>query len=76
MRKTRRYWLGIKDAKGSIVFATDAFWDGDDRRVAVAKILHLDGVVEAPSSPIHSPGQDLAINLAFSVSAPAKKNPG
>ena len=78
MRKTRRYSIQIKDAKGPIVFATAAFWDGDDRRIAVAKILRLNGVAEAPSSPTHSLYQDLATNFeaaSFALSAPAKKNP-
>ena len=52
MRKPRRYSITIKDAEGSIVFATAAVWDGDDRRAAVAKILRLDGVIEAPCFPV------------------------
>jgi hypothetical protein len=78
MRKTCRYSIQIKDAKGSVVFATGAFWDGDDRRIAVAKILRLDGVIEAPSCPFHSPDPDLATNFdaaSFAISTPAKKNP-
>jgi hypothetical protein len=82
MRKTRRYSLKIKDAKGSIVFATAAVWDGHDRRAAVAKILRLDGVLEAPSFPSHWSGQDVATNLniermaaSFAITTPAKKKP-
>ena len=61
---------------GTVAIA--AFADGDDRRIAVAKILRLDGVIEAPSSPIHPPGQDLATKLnaaSFAISTLAKKNP-
>jgi hypothetical protein len=75
MRRTRRYSLQIKDAKGSIVFAAAAVWDGDDWRVAVAKILRLDGVLEAPSFPDYR--QYAATNLAgsFAITPPAKKKP-
>jgi hypothetical protein len=82
MRKTRRYWIEIKDAKGSIVFATAAVWDGDDRRAAVAKILRLNGVLEPPSLPSHRLGQDVATNIdvermstSFVITTPAKKKP-
>ena len=82
MRKTRRYWIEIKDAKGSIVFATAAVWDGPNRRAAVAKILRLDGVLEPPSFPIRGSGQDAATNIdvekmaaSFAIATPAKKKP-
>jgi hypothetical protein len=82
MRKAHRYSIKIKDAKGSIVFATAAVWDGDDRRVAVAKILRLDGVLEAPSFPSQRSGKDVATNIdvermaaSFAIAAPAKKKP-
>jgi methylmalonyl-CoA mutase cobalamin-binding subunit len=82
MRKTRRYSLQIKDAKGSIVFATAAVWDGHDRRAAVAKILRLDGVLEAPSFPSQRSGEDAATNLdvermaaSFTIATAAKKKP-
>jgi hypothetical protein len=82
MRRTRRYSLKIKDAKGSIVFATAAVWDGHDRRAAVAKILRLDGVLEAPSLQSHRSGEDVATNLdvqrmaaSFAITTPAKKKP-
>jgi hypothetical protein len=81
MRRTRRYSLKIKDAKGSIVLAAAAVWDGHDRRAAVAKILRLDGVLEAPS-PSQRSGEDVATNLdvermaaSFAITAPAKKKP-
>jgi hypothetical protein len=80
MRRTRRYSLQIKDAKGSIVFAAAAVWDGDDWRVAVAKILRLDGVLEAPSFPDYR--QYAATDLdtermagSFAITPPAKKKP-
>jgi hypothetical protein len=78
MRKPGRYSITIKDAKGSIVFATAAVWDGDDRRAAVAKLLRLDGVVEAPCFPVHR--QDVASTFdvermaaSFAAAAPTKK---
>jgi hypothetical protein len=80
MRKLRRYSIAIKDAKGSVVLATGAAWDGDDRRAAVAKILRLDGVVEVPCFPDHC--QDVASTLnvermsaSFATTALAKKKP-
>jgi hypothetical protein len=63
MRKTRRYSLKIKDAQGSIVLAAVAVWDGHDRRAAVAKILRLDGVLEAPLLSEAALGEDVATNL-------------
>jgi hypothetical protein len=78
MRKPSRYSITIKDAKGSIVFATAAVWDGDDRRAAIAELLRLDGVVEAPYYPVHR--QDVAsifdverMAASFATSAPTKK---
>jgi hypothetical protein len=63
-------------AKGSIVFATAAVWD--DRRAAVAKLLHLDGVVEAARFLVHR--QDVAsifdverMAASFAAAAPTKK---
>ena len=80
MRRTRRYSLQIKDAKGSIVFAAAAVWDGDDRRVAVAKILRLDGVLEAPTFPDHRQyaATDLDVErmaASFAIATAAKKKP-
>ena len=82
MRRTRRYSLQIKDAKGSIVFAAAAVWDGDDWRVAVAKILRLDGVLEAPSFPDQRSGEDVATTIdvermaaSFGITTPARKKP-
>ena len=82
MRRTRRYSLQIKDAKGSIVFAAAAVWDGDDWRVAVAKILRLEGVLEVPSFQSQRSGEDVATNLdvermaaSFAITTPAKKKP-
>ena len=79
MRRTRRYSLQIKDAQGSIVLATVAVWDGHDRRAAVAKILRLDGVLEAPSSPDHRQyaATDLDVErvASFAITASAKKKP-
>lgn len=82
MRRTRRYSLKIKDAQGSIVLAAVAVWDGHDRRAAVAKILRLDGVLEARSFPSQRSGEDVATNIdvermatSFVITTPAKKKP-
>ena len=82
MRKTRRYSLKIKDAQGSIVLAAVAVWDGHDRRAAVAKILRLDGVLEAPSFQSQRSGEDVATNIdvermaaSFAITTPARKKP-
>ena len=78
MRKGRRYSIQVRDSKGSIIFTTTAIWEEDNRRIAIAKISRLDGVIEAPSSSVRSPDQDLAMNLeaaSFAVSTPAKKKP-
>jgi hypothetical protein len=68
--------------RSKIVLATAAVWDGDDRRAAVAKILRLDGVVEAPCFPVHCSSQDVASILdvermaaSFATTALAKKKP-
>jgi len=78
MRRPGRYSITIKGAKGSIVFATAAVWDGDGRRAAVAKLLRLDGVVEVPCFPVHR--QDVAsifdverMAASFATAAPTKK---
>jgi hypothetical protein len=54
--RTHRYSIEIKDAKGQSVLFTAADWNKDDLRVAVARILRLDGVIEPllfsePGSP-------------------------
>ena len=59
MRKTHRYWIDIKDAKGSIILCVAADWDGDDRRAGVALILRLDGVLDSTSASSQSSGEDV-----------------
>ena len=44
--RNHRYSIEIKDAKGQSVLFTAADWNKDDLRVAVARILRLDGVIE------------------------------
>ena len=39
--RARRYSIEIKDAKGSILFSTVAYWDDKDRRIAIAQITRL-----------------------------------
>jgi len=80
--KDSRYWIEIKDAKGSIILSAAAVWDGRHRRAAVAKILRLDGVLEPLSYLIRGSGQDTATNFdvekmaaSFAVATPARKKP-
>jgi hypothetical protein len=41
-----RYSIEIKDAKGSVLFSTAAYWDDKDRRIALAQITRLAGLPE------------------------------
>ena len=43
-KRSRRYLIDIRDAKGQSVFFTAADWNDDERRAAIAQILRLDGV--------------------------------
>jgi hypothetical protein len=79
---SHRYLIEIKDAKGAVLFSAAAYWGGDNRRAAVAKILRLGGVVEPPSVPSHRSGQNVAANIdvermaaSFVITTPAKKKP-
>jgi hypothetical protein len=58
--RTHRYSVEIKDAKGQSVLFTAADWNKDDLRVAVARILRLDGVIEPLlfSEPGSPPGKE------------------
>jgi hypothetical protein len=40
-RAVRRYSIEIKEAEGPIVFSTVAFWDEEDKRLALAQIERL-----------------------------------
>jgi hypothetical protein len=82
MQKTRRYWIEIKDAKGSTILCVAADWDGDDRRAGVATILRLDGVLERTSASSQCSGQDMGRNInvermdaVFDTITPLKKRP-
>ena len=44
--RARRYSIEIKDDKGSVLFATAAYWDDKERRVALAQITRLSGLPE------------------------------
>jgi hypothetical protein len=44
--RARRYSVEIKDAKGSVLFSTIAYWDDQDRRIALAQITRLAGLPE------------------------------
>jgi hypothetical protein len=44
--RTHRYSIEIKDAKGAVLFSTIAYWDDQDRRVALAQITRLAGLPE------------------------------
>jgi len=39
--RARRYSIEVKDAKGSVLFSTVAYWDEKDRRVAIGQIMRL-----------------------------------
>jgi hypothetical protein len=80
MRKTHRYWIEIKDAKGSTILCVAADWDGDDRRAGVATILRLDGVLDrtSASSQCQDVGRNIDVDrMAASLDAitSAKKRP-
>ena len=78
-KRIHRYWIEIKDAKGSILFSTSAIWDGNERHLAIARIMRLDGVLEANiSEPAlrQYVGQDSDETVASStVVSLAKKKP-
>ena len=63
MQKTHRYWIEIKDAKGSTILCVAADWDGDGRRAGVATILRLDGVLDRTSASSQCSGQDVGKNI-------------
>jgi hypothetical protein len=44
--RARRYSIEIKDTKGSVLFSTIAYWDDQDRRIALAQISRLAGLPE------------------------------
>ena len=44
--RARRYLVEIKDAKGVVLFSTIAYWDDQDRRIALAQITRLAGLPE------------------------------
>ncbi len=80
MRKTHRYWIEIKDGKGSTILCVAADWDGDDRRAGVATILRLDGVLDRTSASRQCSGQDAGRNIdvdrmgaSLDAITPAKK---
>ena len=76
MRTSRRYSIQVRDSKGSIIFTTTAIWGADDRRVAIAKIMRLEGVIEASSLPSRAPDQGFAMDFeapTFSSRTQAKK---
>jgi hypothetical protein len=82
MRKTHRYWIEIKDAKGSTILCVAVDWNGDDRRAGVATILRLDGVLDPTSSSRQCSGQDVGRNIdvdrmgaSLEAITPAKKRP-
>jgi len=57
-----------------------AVWNGDGSRAAVAKMLRLDDVVEAPCFPIHCQDVALIVDVermaaASAITAPEKKTP-
>ena len=82
MRKAHRYWIEIKDAKGSTILCVAADWDGDDRRAGVATILRLDGVLDRTSASGQCLSQDVGRNIdvdrmgaSLDAITPLKKRP-
>ena len=58
--RIHRYSIEIKDAKGQSVLFTAADWNKYDLRVAVTRILRLDGVIEPLlfSEPVSRPSEE------------------
>jgi hypothetical protein len=58
--RTHRYSIEIKDAKGQSVLFTVADWNKYDLRLALARILRLDGVTEPllSSESVSPPGKE------------------
>jgi hypothetical protein len=58
--RIHRYSIEIKDAKGQSVLFTAADWNKYDLRVAVTRILRLDGVIEPLlfSEPVSPPSEE------------------
>jgi hypothetical protein len=42
----RRYLIGIRDTKGSVLLSAAAHWRDKDRRIALAQIMRLAGLPE------------------------------
>ena len=45
----RRYLIEVKDPQGKSVFLTAAYWDEEDKRVAIAQIMRLADIQEINS---------------------------
>lgn len=80
MQKTHRYWIEIKDTKGSTILCVAADWD--DRRAGVATILRLDGVLDRTSASGQCLSQDVGRNIdvdrmgaSLDAITPLKKRP-
>jgi hypothetical protein len=47
-----RYLIEIKDATGVVLFSSVAYWDEQDKRVAIAQIMRLADVPEVSEPPL------------------------
>jgi hypothetical protein len=47
--RIRRYLIEVKDPQGKSVFLTAAYWDEEDKRVAIAQIMRLADIPEINS---------------------------
>jgi hypothetical protein len=47
--RIRRYLIEVKDPLGKSVFLTAAYWDEQDKRVAIAQIMRLADIPEVNS---------------------------
>ena len=69
-----RYSIEIKDAKGSVLFSTAAYWDDKDRRIALAQITRLAGLPEVNfhTEPALEPqtGKREAVSTGFRSKTP------
>ena len=47
--RIRRYLIEVKDPQGKSVFVTAAYWDEEDKRIAIAQIMRLADIPEVNS---------------------------
>ena len=47
--RIRRYLIEVKEPQGKSVFLTAAYWDEEDKRIAIAQIMRLADIPEVNS---------------------------